>query len=41
MRAFADNMLNVTKNIKFVSQRLENLAGKEANAGYQLFLLFP
>ena len=41
LKAFADNNLNVTEDIKVVSHRLENIAGKEENAGYQHFLLFP
>ena len=40
-KAFADNKSNVTQNIKVVFHRLENIVGKEENAGYQHFLLFP
>ena len=40
LKAFADNKLNVTQNIKGVFYRLENIVGKEENAGYH-FLLFP
>ena len=36
-KAFADDTINVTKNVK---RRVENIARKEENAGYQHFLLF-
>ena len=41
LKAFSDNKLNVTENMKFVSERIENFKGKGENAGYQHFLLFP
>ena len=41
LKAFADDKLNVTQNIKGVFHRIENIVGKEENAGYQHFLLFP
>ena len=41
MKAFADDKLNVTRNVKVVFHRIENIVGKEENAGYQHFLLFP
>ena len=41
LKAFADNKLIVTQNIKVVFHRIENIVGKEENAGYQHFLLFP
>ena len=41
LKAFADDKLNVTENTKVVFHRIENIAGKEENAGYQHFLLFP
>ena len=41
LKAFADNKLNVTQNVKVVFQRIENTVGKEENAGDQHFLLFP
>ena len=41
LKAFADTKLNVTQNIKVVLHRIENIVGKEENAGYQHFLLFP
>ena len=41
MKAFANHKLNVTRNIRVVFHRIENIVGKEENAGYQHFLLFP
>ena len=41
LKAFADDKLNVTQNIKVVFNRIENIVAKEENAGYQHFLLFP
>ena len=41
MKAFADDKLNVTQNIKIVFRRVENIVEKGENAGYQHFLLFP
>ena len=41
LKAFADDKSNVTQNIKAVFHRIENIVGKEENAGYQHFLLFP
>ena len=41
LKAFADDKLNVTQNIKVVFHRIEYIVGKEENAGYQYFLLFP
>ena len=41
LKAFADNKLNVAQNIKVDFHRIENIVGKEENAGYQHFLLFP
>ena len=41
LKAFADNKLNATQDIKVVFHRIENIVGKEENAGYQHFLLFP
>ena len=34
-------IINVTKKLKFVLGRVENIVGKGENAGYQNFLLFP
>ena len=39
LKAFADDKLNVTQNIKVVFHRIENIVGK--NAGYQVFSSFP
>ena len=45
LKAFADDKLNVklnvARNVKVVFCRIENIVGKEENAGYQNFLLFP
>ena len=41
MKAFADDKINVTKNLKFVLIRVENIVGKGENADYWHFLLFP
>ena len=41
LKAFADDKLNVTHNVKVVFHRIVNVVGKEENAGYQHFLLFP
>ena len=41
VKAFADDKLNVTQNIKVVFHRIENFVRKEENAGYQHFLPFP
>ena len=35
LKAFADDKLNVTQNIKVVFHRIENIVGKEEKAGYQ------
>ena len=40
-KAFADDKINVTQNLKFVIGNTENNLGKRENAGYQHFLLFP
>ena len=40
-RVFADDKTIVTQKFKFTFGRLENIVGKEENAGYQNFLLFP
>ena len=40
LKAFADDKLIVTQNIKVAFHRIENIVGKEENAGYQYFLLF-
>ena len=41
LKAFADDKSNVTQSIKVVFHRIENSVGKEENAGYQHFVLFP
>ena len=41
LKAFANDKVNVTQKLKFVSKRIENILGKGENAGYQHFLLFP
>ena len=41
LKAFADDKINMTENLKFVLGRLENIVEKGENAGYQHFLLFP
>ena len=40
-KAFADDKLNVTQNVQVVFHRTGNSMGKEENAGYQHFFLFP
>ena len=40
-KAFADDIINMTRKLKFVLRRIENIVGKGENAGYQHFLLFP
>ena len=39
-KEFAEDKINVTENIEFLLERLENIVGKGENAGYQHFLLF-
>ena len=41
LKAFAEDKINVTEKLKFVSDRVETLLEKEKNAGYRHFLLFP
>ena len=40
-KAFADDKINVAKMARSSFNRVENIAGKGENAGYQHFLLFP
>ena len=40
-KAFADNKIHVTSKLKFVLEKVDNIAGIGENAGYQHFLLFP
>ena len=37
MKAFADDKINVTQKLKFVLWKVENIVGKEENAGYSIF----
>ena len=41
LKAFADDKLNAIEKMKFVLETVENMVGKEENAGFQHFLLFP
>ena len=41
LKAFADDKINMTENLKFVRGREENIEGKGENAGCQHFLFFP
>ena len=41
LKAFADYKRIVTRKLKFVLERVENILGKGENAGYQHFLLLP
>ena len=41
LKAFADDIINVTEKLKFARGHEENIVGKGENAGYQHFLLFP
>ena len=40
LKAFADDGVKVVQMTICVSDRVENIVGKEENAGYQHFLLF-
>ena len=40
-KVFADVKINVNQKLKFTMGRVEHIAGKGENAGYQHFLLFP
>ena len=41
LKGLAENNKKVTEKLKFVLGRVENVMGKEENAGYKHFLLFP
>ena len=41
MKAFADNKINGAEMMISHPDRVENIAGKGENAGYQQFFLFP
>ena len=34
LEAFADDKINVTQNLKFVFEKIDNIVGKRENAGY-------
>ena len=40
LKAFADDKINMTENLKIVLGTVENFVGKGENAGHQHFLLF-
>ena len=40
-KAFASNKIIVNQKLKFDMGMVENIVGKEENAGYQHFLLYP
>ena len=40
LKAFADGKINVTENLNFVFEKMENLVEKGENACYQHFLFF-
>ena len=41
LKAFSDHEINVTKKLKFVLGKVENIVEKEKNVFHQHFLLFP
>ena len=41
LKAFADDNINVTENLKILLSRIENIVGKGEYAGNQNFLLSP
>ena len=41
LKAFADDKIKMTKIVKFLLERVENIVGKGENAGDQHFPLFP
>ena len=41
LKTFPDDKLKLIELAKVVLDKLENIVGKEENAGYQHFLLFP
>ena len=41
LKQMSNDKVDVTKKLKFVVERVENIVGKVENAGYQHFLLFP
>ena len=40
-KAFVDNKIILTKKLKSMLEKVENIVGKGENADYQHFLLFP
>ena len=40
LKVFADDKINATQTLKFVTGRVENIVGKTENAGYQHVILF-
>ena len=41
LKAFTDEETNVREKLKYLLGSMENIVGKEENAGYQHFLLLP
>ena len=41
LKAFANDKINVTENLKIVLGWVENIVGKGENVDFQHFLLFP
>ena len=41
LKVFGDDKINAAEMMISFSDRVENIVGKEENAGYQDFLLFP
>ena len=41
LKAFADDKFNIAKMMISLFNRVGNIVGREENAGYQHFLLFP
>ena len=40
-KTFVEKKTNMTRSLEFAFRIVENMVGKEENAGYQHFLLFP
>ena len=41
LKVFADDKIYITEKLNFLGGWVEDIMGKEENAGYQDFLLFP
>ena len=41
LKAFADDKINVLKELKFVLERVENIVGNGENACFQQFFPYP